>query len=414
MKKPGTIVIGPAWHSCGTYKLLQAQSRTLVAAGLETYFLAVCPNLDLFGEAAGWWNDYRRMTSDLSVTARGEAKLEDGLRYKLALRMAELEAKKRTQSFWRTLPAKLATLPRSMDEFVRSHDIETIICNHYFNLPVAQKIKASVKGTRIICETHDIQSRHMIRSDPVHPLTDEPGTYDAYFEDELRCCEAADEFIHVNDEEYGIFTERLPHKKHHLIYPTVPRAPQSPQVIRDLDFIIVASDNAANYRSLCWFLDEVWDQELNAAAQLRIIGHVDYVFRSKGDERYTRYGDIFVGRVDDVAQWYHRAQVVLAPVIEGEGIAIKTIEALSFGKPLLFSPLAIRGFDNRPDVQKLAGRCETPAAFRAAIKDQIQLNRANSNRPADKTALDVYNSIFAPEIYEKKFSELFMSTEAVP
>lgn len=385
-----------------------------MAVGLETYFLSVCPNLDLLGEAAGWWDDYRRMTSDLSATARGEAKLEDGLRYKLALRIAKSEAKKRTQSFWRTLPAKLATLPPSIDEFIQSHNIETIICNHYFNLPIAQKIKRSVKGARVICETQDIQSRHMIRSDPIHPLTDEPGTYEAYFEDELRCCDPADEFIHLNEEEYGIFVERLPHKKHHLIYPTVPRAPEPPQTAPDLDFLIVASDNAANYRSLCWFLDEVWDLELNAAAKLRIIGHVDYVFRSKNDERCTRYGDIFVGRVDDLAQWYHRAQVVLAPIIEGEGIAIKTIEALSFGKPFLFSPLAIRGFNNRFDVQKLSGRCETAAVFKTAIKNQIQLNRVSSVRRADKTTLDVYNSIFAPEIYEKRFSELFMSAEAVP
>ena len=286
------------------------------------------------------------MTPDICASMRGNARFMRVSKYRPALVWGKFAAKRRTQSFWRTMPARLADVPESLRDFIRSHHIRGVLCNHYFNLPIAEKIQRWAGGVKVVCETHDIQSRHMIDSNPTHPLTGAPGDYESYFRDELRCCEPADEFIHLNQEEYAVFQRELPHKTHHLIYPSLPRPPAASSTSLEVDFLIVASNNKPNYDSVRWFLDEVWDHDLNAAARLRIVGNIDAKFRADDSGYLTRFGDIFVGRVDDVASWYHRARVVLAPTIDGQGISIKTIEALSYGRPFIYSPIAVRGFSD--------------------------------------------------------------------
>ena len=409
MSRRAVIVIAPAWHSCGSYQVFKAQIDAYMALGFETYFLAVSPTMLTEAYSKDYWNYYLRMTPDIRSTVRGEAYMNNLSKIWPSAILNGIEARWRTVSYWRTLPARLARMPYSVRKFVTSNDVKIIHCNHYFNLPIAKKIKSWTKGAKIVCETHDIQSRHMITSDPVHPLTGIIGDYASYLSDELRCCEDADELIHLNDQEYGFFQRMLPQKIHHLIYPSVPRPPAPMKGALDIDFLIVASCNLPNYKSLCWFLDEVWDKKLNKIATLKIVGNIDFLFLNDSDERYKRYGDIFVGRVDNVTPWYHRTRTVLAPVTEGQGIAVKTIEAFSYGIPFLFSPLAIRGFDNQAEVKKLTGICKTAAEFKKAIRNRLPKKDKKNVRERNKAALRVYESLFAPEMYRKKISELFTS-----
>jgi hypothetical protein len=408
MKKEGAVVIGPAWDSCGSHQLFKAQIRAFAAMGLETYFLAVVPVLEIAGEnGESWWAHYCAMTPDIGASMRGNARFMRVSKYRPALLWGKFAAKRRTQSFWRTMPARLADVPQSLRDFIHSHHIRGVLCNHYFNLPIAEKVRRWAGGVKVVCETQDIQSRHMIDSNPTHPLTGVPGDYESYFRDELRCCEPADEFIHLNQEEYAVFQRELPHKTHHLIYPSLPRPAAAPSAPLEVDFLIVASNNKPNYDSVRWFLDEVWDQDLNAAARLRIVGNLDVKFRADDSGYLTRFGDIFVGRVDDVASWYHRAHAVLAPTIDGQGISIKTIEALSYGRPFIYSPIAVRGFSDYLESHKLPGLCSTASEFKAAIAARIATRADASIREINSDALGVYEGLFAPEVYQEKFQRIF-------
>lgn len=412
--KRGAVVIGPAWNSCGSHQLFKSQIEACAATGAETYFLAVCPELSIVGEGAGWWDYYLRMTPDIPATMRGEAKVPGVSKWRPTMFFGERQARKRTMSFWRTMPARLSKIPPSLKQFARTHDLSAIVCNHYFNLPIAEKVSRWAGGAKIICETQDIQSRHMIISNPAHPLTGAPGNYEDYFEDEIACSRPADEFIHLNEEEFDIMRRSLPDRKHHLIYPSLPRAAPRPEGLEcDLDFVIVASANPPNYRSLKWFLEKVWDDELNAAASLRIVGNIDYMFGHDGEDWLTRYGEIFAGRVEDLAYWYHRARTILAPTVDGHGVSIKTIEALSYARPFVYSPLALRGFANHPLTARLSGMCETAEAFKAMLWRRVDEGRKQPEE-VNQPALDLYEALFAPEAYRRKFSELLLGTEVAP
>jgi glycosyltransferase involved in cell wall biosynthesis len=51
-----------------------------------------------------------------------------------------------------------------------------------------------------------------------------------------------------------------------------------------------------------------------------------------------------VGAVDDLQREYHKALFCVAPVHEGSGTKVKVLEALMYGKALVSSPHAMRGF----------------------------------------------------------------------
>ena len=96
-----------------------------------------------------------------------------------------------------------------------------------------------------------------------------------------------------------------------------------------------------------------------------------------------------IGAVDSLAQWYHDAYFVIAPIFDGSGMKTKVAEALMFGKKIIGTPEAFSGYE---DIAERAGWvCSTADEFVAAI------DRA---RDADLARFD-------PELralYEAKYS----------
>lgn len=56
-------------------------------------------------------------------------------------------------------------------------------------------------------------------------------------------------------------------------------------------------------------------------------------------------GVAFHGRVEDLEPFYARAALVINPMLYGSGLKIKNVEALSYGKALLTSPVGAQGMD---------------------------------------------------------------------
>lgn len=75
-------------------------------------------------------------------------------------------------------------------------------------------------------------------------------------------------------------------------------------------------------------------------------------------------GVVWVGEVADVAHWYARCAMVVAPIRAGGGTKLKVVEALGHGRPLVATREAARGLALRDGEHYLAA--ETPAAFAAA------------------------------------------------
>ena len=78
-----------------------------------------------------------------------------------------------------------------------------------------------------------------------------------------------------------------------------------------------------------------------------------------------------VGSVENLAPWYHRAHIVVAPILDGSGMKTKVAEALMFGKRIIGTPEAFSGYE---DVSGNVGTvCRTADEFIQAINCSIDL-----------------------------------------
>jgi len=111
--------------------------------------------------------------------------------------------------------------------------------------------------------------------------------------------------------------------------------------------LYVGGYNGANVDGLSRFLRNCWPHILQNSPHARL--HVcGYVYRGFLNDRFSNVE--FLGHVKDLAPHYAEAELVINPVWIGTGLKIKTVEALTFGKPLVTTYKGTEGM--HPDVAK--------------------------------------------------------------
>lgn len=118
-------------------------------------------------------------------------------------------------------------------------------------------------------------------------------------------------------------------------------SPTLPPPSRDLLF--VGSAWAPNVEGIRWFAREVLPlvRQQVPETQLVVAGQV-------GAHVPSLPGCVKMGVVSDLASLYRRSAVAINPVPSGTGLAIKSIEAMKFGRPLVASPAGARGLEEAP------------------------------------------------------------------
>ncbi len=86
--------------------------------------------------------------------------------------------------------------------------------------------------------------------------------------------------------------------------------------------------------------------------QLTIAGNINRSF-----EIFSHPNVTFAGLVDDLPAAYRRADLIILPITNGGGIAIKTLEAIQAELPIVCTPHALRGLPL--EVQQALPGCVT-------------------------------------------------------
>ncbi|AWB08051.1 hypothetical protein A6A40_23685 (plasmid) [Azospirillum humicireducens] len=131
--------------------------------------------------------------------------------------------------------------------------------------------------------------------------------------------------------------------------------------LRGIDLLFVSSGHEPNCRGLIWFLETVYAPHLaRAGVTLFVAGSIAWA------RRWPDHPNIvFTGMLDDVAPLYAAAKLVILPIHEGAGGAIKMIEAVAAGKPIVSTSFALRGaLQDGMDADFV---CDTPLDFASAI-----------------------------------------------
>ena len=136
---------------------------------------------------------------------------------------------------------------------------------------------------------------------------------------------------------------------------------------RDLDtsplqLLFVGSLFPPNENGVKWFVDNVMP---HVKAKLTIIGR-DF---EKLFDRLSRSNVKVVGTVDDLSDYYYNADAVVSPILFGDGMKVKTAEALMYGKPMFATDEALEGYEL--EGLKNVYRCNTAQEFIDAINNYV-------------------------------------------
>jgi glycosyltransferase involved in cell wall biosynthesis len=390
-------LVHPAWASCGTATVVASQARGYRALGARVLSVALSDHPGFGLGSKSLIGAYLQATPELVADQRLVTGISRG---------AALNPATSGPIAWGFAHGNFAATYVALAENsaipaeIRGERLDLIHCNHFFCMPLAEALRAA-QGCPVVLDSHDIQAKQYVLRNQGGWYLPPRATFEAMLATELRCLSRADLLIHLNSEEAAAFRSLLPGNRHTLLYPAVEPMPTGPGAG---DFVIVASGNIPNILSLEWFLREVAPRA--GDLRLAIYGNVDAAIRSREPALHRRFLRYFRGRTDDIAAAYAQAACVLLPTVEGHGLSIKTIEALSSGAPLLATRLAFRGIDIDPTTLANVSIADGAEAFAAEIR------KAAAGRPPDSGAREasptrrLYESRFSPAAYQQGLAEL--------
>lgn len=253
-----------------------------------------------------------------------------------------LRERPRTIAGYMPIFYRQCTVPRAVQRLISKARIDYLYVNHYFTLPLAKGMRPDVP---VFLDTHDIQSLNFVSHDYHQRISMRAAPFTECLKEELAIVDVADRVTMVSREEIDLVRQYRPKREHFYYIPIPeifsasqasappPRPGQSP-----LNALIVASRNPANERSLAWFLKVVWPRVAPMAIQLTIVGTINRSF-----ETYSHPKVSFAGLVEDLEAAYRHADLIILPITNGGGIAIKTLEAIQAELPIVCTPHAMRG-----------------------------------------------------------------------
>jgi hypothetical protein len=407
------LFVRPDWMSCGS-------GTTFVS--LADYFRAN----DTLLLDVGIWPYVRPFTAD-----ERDAKIAEQQRL---IRSALYISLRRSNSIWHFLRQmfhalhflptnivnqvlllnSLAAKPSLLHDIVRRANITHIYLNHYFTYLFAKDL---IRGRKFFMDTHDVQSINFVQQGYTNVLTGHGEEFRRLLRHENRILRRAERLCFVSLDEMGMAAEGIPPERLDFIIalpPVKPCTPRSVAVPRRL--LIVASDNAANERTLSWFLDQVWPKVLAAypptktptpaAARPRVIvcGSIAGLFRGK-----TYPSVRFHGKVKDLELYYELTDVVLLPVIVGAGVAIKTIEAVLHERPVVATRHALRGLPAK--LVDTVGHVDEPDEFAASI---LHLLRSAPARDEQVRRIRYAASLLRQEPFYERLAQAMAAVRLSP
>ncbi|HTO80524.1 MAG TPA: glycosyltransferase family 4 protein [Methylocystis sp.] len=389
-------LVHPAWHSCGTYRVVLGQLAAYRALGAEVSPIAVSSDPGFSPQRDWIWRGFKRATPEIDAGERHFA----GAPFRAVLDPHFLKT-----VLWPYIHGDQAVIRTGMAERaalspeLRAKNFDLVHCNHFFLMPVAERL--AHKRAKILLDSHDLQARQFALMNERMPWLKPHVRVEAMLAEELAQMRKADLLVHLNAEEAEEFRALLPKNEHALLYPAVPAAPTGPG---GEDIVIVSSNNSANVESAIWFLREVAPSL--TGLPIKIAGSVDAGVKARAGELYARYKEWFLGRVDDPGEIYACAKLVLLPTIDGHGLSIKTVEAMASGLPLVATTLALRGMSEaalRLEGVRIADR---PQDFAEAVKRAAAQPARRPQQRLSSAMRAFYDAHFSSLAYEKNLLAL--------
>ena len=395
---PAVIIVGPPWPRSGTARVIQNQINYYRELGYFTVFIAV-PFEWYFIPAA---QDSREMVAGLNelgadrmFMATLDQKIYTAAKFKASIRQACLG----TALDWRVALAKAARLNDEHVVFLRRLRTVLFHVNHVytigFTLNLRRRLFDDGLALPIMLETHDVQSQLLQEKGERNPWTRRPDRFERLIKSEIALLEKANVLIHLSVDDFKLFQALMPSKPQFLAFPAIDEnfissvngaAPPA----ESIDLLFVGQSHFANLDAMKWFFDQVWPFIADRRYSFKIVGPIGSMVQQELPVLHDTFRSCFAGEVADLIPYYRGARCVIAPMVSGSGISIKTIEALALGKPFVGTSKAFRGMPM--DRLKAAGvqPQDEPRAFADAVVHSL-----SSEREAEALSRGAYDAVFS-------------------
>lgn len=238
-------------------------------------------------------------------------------------------------------------------------------------------------GTRRILDTHDVFSNR-------HRMYLEQGRTPAWFSctpaQEAAALRRADTVVAIKESEASYFrslTDRPVVTVGHIA-PVFPSSCLDAAASRTI--AVLGSANAINVQSTRWFLSAVFPE-----VRARVPDATLMVAGSVCDGLEEAPGVRLLGVVDDVADVYRSAAVVINPMRYGTGLKIKTVEALGYGKAVVTTTVGAEGLEG--DGESGFRIADTPREFARAVAQLLEDESARADlERSGRAYLEGYNA----------------------
>ncbi|MDR3662625.1 MAG: glycosyltransferase [Mycobacterium sp.] len=271
-----------------------------------------------------------------------------------------------------------AAKPRLLTQAIRHAKISHIYVNHYFTYLFAEDL---IAGRKFFLDTHDIQAVNFVHNGSRNLFTRRGDRFERLLADEMRVAMLAERLCFVSLEEMQLAARFMPQEKLDFIIalPDVKPCRRRP-MNRTPRLLVVASNNGANQRNLAWMLDQVlpnlralvYERVPNMVPvpmpEIHICGSISAAL-APSDSPFVKIHGI----VPDLCEHYDQADIVLLPVITGGGVAIKTVEALLYERPIVATRHAMRGLPDK--IADTVGFENDPGAFARQIVGLLRSQR---------------------------------------
>jgi glycosyltransferase involved in cell wall biosynthesis len=211
---------------------------------------------------------------------------------------------------------------------LRAFHPDTVLVNFCWLAPLLENLPGHI--TKVI-ETNDVVSQ---RIPPTPGLPIDPATPAG----EAALLSCAQHILAISEDDAASFRARLPNQSIILMPKAAIPRPLGPPT-DPVRILFVGGANAFNHEGLQWFLNEVWPGVCQSRpdARLHICGGICVMLSSVPE------GVILRGRVADLTHEYAAAAVVIVPLLQGSGVKIKLVEAASYGKAIVTTPVGLQG-----------------------------------------------------------------------
>lgn len=165
--------------------------------------------------------------------------------------------------------------------------------------------------------------------------------------------------------------------------------------------LFVCSSYYVNINGFMWFYTYVVPK-LTGNYRIVVVGSGTQQLEERVD--CDKYNIEITGMVDSMTPFYEQADIVIAPVFDGGGMKVKTVEALSFGKVFVSTSESLNGYwEAVPDGvrDKLIFRCNTADEWVQILNGLLNTKIKRYN----KEIIDVFEQNFSYTAQLEKFKE---------